>query len=203
MLNSEALIILTNVDGIYDGDPDSPDSRIIEEINIRDRDWMKNIATRKSGFGRGGMLTKSSIACKVAKEGIAVHIASGLRDHVLVDILGKEKTVRHTLFKPENHKSSNVKKWIAYSDSFAKGKLIINEGAKQALYSSGATSLLLIGVIGVKGVFQKGDIVKIIDEEGKSVGWGKSQFSSETAEKELGNKNKKPIVHYDYLYLKD
>lgn len=203
MLNSEALIILTNVDGIYDGDPGSPDSRLIEEINIKDKDWMKNVATRKSGFGRGGMLTKSSIARKVAKEGIAVHIASGLKDHVLIDILRKDARVKHTLFKPEKHKSSNVKKWIAYSDSFAKGKLVINQGAKEALYSSGATSLLLIGVTTVKGVFQKGDIVKIVDEEGKSIGWGKSQFSSEMAEKELGSKNKRPIVHYDYLYLKD
>ena len=203
MLNSEALIILTNVDGIYDGDPESPDSAIIEEITVKERDWIKNVATRKSGFGRGGMLTKSAIARKAAREGIAVHIASGLRDHVLVDILGNKNTIKHTLFKPENHKSSNVKKWIAYSDSFAKGKLVINDGAKQALYASGAASLLLIGVTAVKGVFQKGDIVKIVDEQGKSIGWGKSQFSSDTAEKELGNKNKKPIVHYDYLYLKD
>lgn len=203
MQNSEALIILTNVDGIYDGDPDLPDSRIIEEINVKDRDWMKNVAARKSGFGRGGMLTKSSIALKVAKEGIAVHIANGLKDHVLVDILRTDTAVKQTLFKPEKHKSSNVKKWIAYSDSFAKGKLIINQGAEQALYSSGATSLLPIGVTAVKGVFQKGDIIKIVDEEGKSIGWGKSQFSSEMAEKEMGSKNQKPIVHYDYLYLKE
>jgi glutamate 5-kinase len=203
MQNSEALIILTNVDGIYDGDPESPDSRIIEEISVKDRDWMKNVAARKSGFGRGGMLTKSSIARKVAKEGIAVHIACGLRDQVLVDILKKDTKVKQTLFKPEKHKSSNVKKWIAYSDSFAKGKLIINKGAEEALYSSKATSLLPIGVIAVKGVFQKGDIVKIVDEQGKSIGWGKSRFSSEMAEKELGSKNQKPIVHYDYLYLKE
>lgn len=203
MQNSEALIILTNVEGIYDGDPEGEGSGIIEEISIRDKEWMKNVAVRKSGFGRGGMLTKSSIAVKVAKEGIAVHIASGLKDHVLVDLMRKDRSVKHTLFKPEKHKSSNVKKWIAYSDSFAKGKLVINKGAAEALYSSGAASLLLIGVTSVGGVFQKGDIVRIVDEEGKSVGWGKSQFSSEMAEKELGSKNKKPIVHYDYLYLKE
>ena len=68
MQNSEALIILSNVDGIYDGDPSLPESKIIEEIHVKDKDWMKNISQQKSGFGRGGMLTKSSIARKVAKE---------------------------------------------------------------------------------------------------------------------------------------
>lgn len=201
MQNSEALIILSNVDGIYDGDPSLPESKIIEEIQVKDKDWMKNISSQKSGFGRGGMLTKSSIARKVAKEGIDVHIASGLKDHVLTDILLKEMHVTHTIFKAEERKSSNVKKWIAYSDSFAKGELVINEGARDALFSEIASSLLLIGVIEVKGNFEKGDIVKIVDEQANLVGWGKVEFDSEKAKTEAGTKYKKPVVHYDYLYL--
>ena len=159
------------------------------------------MSAQKLGFGRGGMLTKSSIARKVAKEGIAVHIASGLRENILVDILKKNAYVKHTVFKPEVRKASNVKKWIAYSDSFAKGELVINQGAKEALFSPKASSLLPIGVTEVKGTFQSGDIVKIIDEHGKLVGWGRSQFSSENAGLQQGSKNQKPIVHYDYLYL--
>ena len=201
MQNSEALIILSNIEGIYDGDPSSPDSRIIEEISVRDRDWMQHVSLQKSGFGRGGMLTKSTIARKVAREGIAVHIASGLHDNVLVDIMRKDSFVKHTLFKPEKHKSSNVKKWIAYSESFAKGKLVINEGAKAALFATRASSLLPIGVVAVRGIFQKDDIVKIMDEQEKLIGWGRSRLSSEKAEKERGSKNQRPIVHYDYLYL--
>lgn len=201
MQDSEALIILSNVDGIYNGDPSLPESKIIEEINPKDRDWVKNVSKQKSGFGRGGMLTKGSIARKVAKEGIDVHIASGLKDNILTNILLKGKQVPHTLFKAGDRKSSNVKKWIAYSDSFAKGELVINTGAKEALYSELATSLLLIGVMEVKGRFEKGDIVKIVDDEGQLVGWGKSQFDSAKAEEETGTKNQKPIVHYDYLYL--
>ncbi len=201
MQNSEALIILSNVAGIYDGDPSLPESQIIEVIEAKDKDWKKNVSTQKSGFGRGGMLTKSSIARKVAKEGIDVHIASGLADNVLIDILRTDRFVKHTLFKAENHKSSNVKKWIAYSDSFAKGALVINSGAKDALYSELATSLLLIGVVDVKGSFEKGDIVKIADEQGGLIGWGKSQFDATKARTEAGSKNVKPIVHYDYLYL--
>ena len=201
MQNSEALIILSNIEGIYDGDPSLPESQIIELIGTKEKEWMKNVSTQKSGFGRGGMLTKSAIARKVAKEGITVHIASGLRDNVLVDILKTDGKVKHTIFQAENRKSSNVKKWISYSESFAKGELVINQGATEALFSPKATSLLPIGVIEVKGLFKSGDIVKIIDERGKLVGWGKSQLNSEKAEKELGSKNHKPLVHYDYLYL--
>ncbi|WP_372773028.1 glutamate 5-kinase [Mangrovibacterium sp.] len=201
MQNSEALIILSNVEGIYDGDPSLPTSSIIEEISPKEKDWMKNVSTQKSGFGRGGMLTKSSIARKVAKGGIAVHIASGLKDHVLTDILRTDRHVKHTLFTADGRKSSNVKKWIAYSDSFAKGELVINQGARDALYSDTASSLLLIGVVMVKGIFEKGDIVKIADESGKLIGWGKAQFDSEKAQAEAGTKNQKPVVHYDYLYL--
>ncbi len=201
MQDSEALIILSNIEGIYDGNPTSPDSKIIEKINPKDKEWTKNILTQKSGFGRGGMLTKSGIARKVAKGGIAVHIASGLRDNVLIDILKENKELKHTQFKAVEKKESNVKKWIAYSEDFAKGELVINQGAKDALFSPKATSLLLIGVTQVKGMFKSGDIVRIVDEKGNAVGWGKSKFSSEKAENELGNKNQKPIVHYDYLYL--
>jgi len=201
MQYSEALIILSNVEGIYDGDPSLPESKIIEEIGVKEKDWMKNVSKQKSGFGRGGMLTKSNIARKVAKEGIDVHIASGLKDNVLTDILHKERHVQHTLFRAEKRKASGVKKWIAYSDSFAKGELVINQGAREALYSEMATSLLLIGVTDVKGTFEKGDIVKIVDEQNKLVGWGKAQFDSEKAQTEAGTKYKKPVVHYDYLYL--
>ncbi|WP_430972193.1 glutamate 5-kinase [Sunxiuqinia rutila] len=203
MQNSEALIILSNIDGIYDGDPKLPESQIIEEINLKDRDWMKNILTQKSGFGRGGMLTKSSIARKTAKDGIAVHIANGMRDHILTDILSKDREVKHTWFKAGKRKSSNVKKWIAYSHSFAKGELVINQGAKDALNSSKATSLLPIGVTEVKGLFKRGDIVKIIDEQGRLVGWGKSQYSADKVKAEGESLKQKPVVHYDYLYLSE
>ena len=201
MQNSEALIILSNIEGIYDGDPSLPASKIIEEIGTNEKDWMKNVSAQKSGFGRGGMLTKSSIARKVAKEGIEVHIASGLRDNVLLDLVRQDGQVKHTVFKADERKSSNVKKWIAYSESFAKGELVINQGAGEALFSDQATSLLLIGVVRVKGSFEKGDIVKIVDEQGTLVGWGKAQFGSDKAEEERGTRSRKPIVHYDYLYL--
>ena len=86
MMDAQALIILSNVDGIYDGPPSDPASRVIPEIRPGD-DFASCIQTSKSSFGRGGMLTKTSIARKVADEGITVIIANGRRENVLVEIV--------------------------------------------------------------------------------------------------------------------
>ncbi|MDP2335531.1 MAG: glutamate 5-kinase [Bacteroidota bacterium] len=201
MEDSEALIILSNIDGIYDGSPDLPESKVIHEITIRSKPLNEAISTSKSSFGRGGMLTKYHIAKKVAKGGINVHIANGMKENTLLRIMNLDDDIVHTTFLSEKKKSSNVKKWISYSESFAKGELVVNQGARNALLSSQASSLLPIGVISIHGDFEKGDLVKIKGEDGQLIGIGKSEYDSEKAEKFKGNKNKKAVIHYDYLYL--
>ena len=76
MMDVQALIILSNIDGIYDGSPSAPDTKVIREVEPG-KDLSDYIQTEKSGFGRGGMLTKTTIARKVADEGIHVIIANG------------------------------------------------------------------------------------------------------------------------------
>ncbi len=201
MEDSEALIILSNIDGIYDGSPDLLESKVIREITSKSKPLNEAISTSKSSFGRGGMLTKYHIAKKVAKGGINVHIANGMKENTLLKIMNPAEDFVHTTFLSDKKKSSNVKKWISYSESFAKGELAVNDGARNALLSSQATSLLPVGVISIEGTFEKGDLVKIKDEEGNLIGIGKSEYNSEKAEKYMGNKNKKAVVHYDYLYL--
>ena len=201
MENSEALIILSNIDGIYDGSPELPKSQVIREITSKSKPLNEAISTAKSNFGRGGMLTKYHIAKKVAKGGINVHIANGMNENTLLRIMNTAEEVVHTTFISEKKKSSNVKKWISYSESFAKGELVVNEGARNALLSSLATSLLPVGVVSVGGSFEKGDLVKIKDEHGHLIGIGKSEYNAEKADKHKGNKHKKAVVHYDYLYL--
>lgn len=201
MENSEALIILSNINGIYDGSPDLPDSKVIREISAQSKPLNEAISTSKSGFGRGGMLTKYHIAKKVAKGGINVHIANGMKQNTLLKIMNPLEDIEHTVFVSENKKSSNFKKWISYSESFAKGILVVNNGAKEALLSSQATSLLPIGVTNIEGSFEKGDLVRINDNSGVLIGIGKAEYNSEKAVRYIGNKNKKEIIHYDYLYL--
>ena len=76
MMDMQALIILSNIDGIYNGSPSQPGTSVIREVE-QGKDLSDYIQTEKSGFGRGGMLTKTTIARKVADEGISVIIANG------------------------------------------------------------------------------------------------------------------------------
>jgi len=198
MLNAQALIVLTNVDGIYDGDPKLSSSRLIEKIDGGSINFSAFVSPDKSQFGRGGMITKSTMAHKTAQLGIAVHIANGTKDNILLDVL--ENKVAHSSFTPDKSKSGK-KKWIAHSAHSATGAVVLNAGAREALLSNKATSLLPIGIIKVEAEFNKGEIIKIIDEQHKLIGLGIAEYGSDKAKERIGQKNQKPLVHYDYLYL--
>jgi len=200
MMDAEALIILSNIDGIYNGSPSDPASSVIREVE-HGKDLSDYIQTEKSGFGRGGMLTKTNIARKVADEGITVIIANGKRDNILVDLLKKPKTTICTRFIPSAQEVSSIKKWIAHSEGFAKGELHINEQATRVLNSDKAVSILPVGITRIEGEFEKDDIVRIIDFKGKQIGVGKVSFDSSEAREMIGKHGLKPIVHYDYLYI--
>ncbi|MFI3259627.1 MAG: glutamate 5-kinase [Rikenellaceae bacterium] len=201
MMGADALFILSNIDGIYSGDPSDPRSEVIRRVEGGTESVSKYISTTKSQFGRGGMLTKCKIACKVADEGVEVVIANGKRDDILCDLILDGKDLVCTRFTPSTKPISDIKKWIAHSDGFAKGELHINEGAYEALMRDKATSLLPVGVSRVEGVFAKDDIVKIISPDGDNIGVGRVGVSSDRARKIIGEKGHKAIVHYDYLYL--
>ncbi|MCQ2210574.1 MAG: glutamate 5-kinase [Paludibacteraceae bacterium] len=202
MMDAEKLIILSNIDGIYDGNPSDPNSSVIREVFPGKRDLSNYIQTSKSTYGRGGMQTKTNIASKVADEGLEVIIANGKKDDILLKLLLSQEDIICTRFLPSLEPASSIKKWIAHSDGFARGTVTINEGAKKALLEDdAATSILFVGVVNIEGDFEKDDIVKVIDEKGNQIGVGMVQYKSNDAQKLIGTKGKKPIIHYDYLYL--
>jgi glutamate 5-kinase len=200
MMDMEALIILSNIDGIYNGSPTNPESKVIREIQ-KGQDISDFIQTTKSTFGRGGMGTKTTIARKIADEGIDVFIANGKTDNILLKLLDKKADVVCTRFVASTDEVSSVKKWIAHSQGFAKGEIHVNENAAKALNGEKAVSLLPIGATKIVGDFEKDDIVKIIDHAGHSLGIGKAQYDSTKSRELLGKKNQKPLVHCDYMYL--
>ena len=201
MMGMDALIILSNIDGIYNGNPADPASLVIPVVERGKTDLASYVQTGRSSFGRGGMLTKCHIAQKVADEGILVVIANGKRSNILVDLLKDPETIPCTRFLPAVKPVSSVKKWIAHSEGFAKGEIHINKGAEEALLAPKATSLLLVGVTQVVGDFEKDDIVRIVNEEGKLLGVGCAGYGSEEARALIGSRDLKPLVHYDYLYI--
>ena len=200
MMDMQALVILSNIDGIYNGSPSAPDTEVIRQVEPG-KDLSDYIQTEKSGFGRGGMLTKTTIAHKVADEGIAVYIANGKKDNVLIDLMQQPETTIHTCFVPAKDEVSSVKKWIAHSEGFAKGEIHLNAEAVKVLKGPKAVSLLPVGVVQITGIFEKDDIVKIMDHQGNQIGVGRIAFDSEEAMGLIGKHGQKPLVHYDYLYL--
>ncbi|MDL2208962.1 glutamate 5-kinase [Parabacteroides sp. OttesenSCG-928-O15] len=201
MLGADGLIILSNIDGIYNGNPSDPACTVIREIGPGGEDLSEYVQTSRSSFGRGGMLTKCRIARKVADEGITVIIANGKRDNILPKLLAKKSEELCTRFIPSPKPVSSVKKWIAHSEGFAKGEIHINEGASTALLYPKATSVLLVGVTRIVGDFEKGDIVRIFDDKGQQIGVGCVDYTSKEALPLIGQRDLKPLVHYDYLCL--
>ncbi|MEX2593345.1 MAG: glutamate 5-kinase [Anditalea sp.] len=200
MMDADTMILLSNVDGIYKGNPNDPGSELIEHVGQKMPSISNYVSATKSSFGRGGMLTKMNMAKKSADLGIEVIIANGNRDQVLVDYF--QGQLKCTYFEPGKSRH-NKKKWIAHSDNYSKGEVIINEGAEKALTSGQITSLLPVGVVAVNGDFVKGEIIRIINEKGKKIGLGKAEFGTRVAQEKKGLNHQKPIIHYDYLYLFD
>lgn len=201
MTGASKLIILSNIDGLYTGDPADPESRLIARVEPG-QDPTSFIAASKSTLGRGGMSSKCRIARRVAAEGTEVIIANGKREGILQSLcrLPDAPEAPHTLFVPAPEAASSLKKWIAHSDSFAKGSLGVNSGAADALLRGGA-SLLPVGVTTVSGDFDAGDIVTVNAPDGKVIAWGRVAVDSQTASGLAGRAGQKALIHADYLYV--
>ena len=98
MMQADTLVLLSNIDGIYTGNPSDPQSRLIKEV-APNTDLTEYIQTEKSSAGRGGMQSKYATATKIQQAGIRVVIANGKRENVLVDLMEHPETTPHTLFK--------------------------------------------------------------------------------------------------------
>jgi glutamate 5-kinase len=100
-MRADALFLLSNVDGVYDGPPSSPASSLIRRVEVG-KDLSDYIQSEKSGFGRGGMASKSSVARRVADEGITVCIANGRREGVILALCDSPEEAPCTQFIPRN-----------------------------------------------------------------------------------------------------
>jgi glutamate 5-kinase len=98
MMEADMLILLSNIDGIYTGHPDNPQSKLIRCV-ASGTDLSSYIQTEKSAFGRGGMHSKYTTASKVQAVGIRVIIANGERENILIDLMQQPEETPHTLFK--------------------------------------------------------------------------------------------------------
>ena len=198
LVNADALIILSNVNGVYEL---GKEKELIREIEADDNSVFNHISGVKSEFGRGGMHTKVHVCQKAASLGIQAYIVNGKTTNVLLDLAEGQNP--GTFFKPKK-KHSAIKKWMAHNVNAVNGEIKINDGAERALRSPDTiNSLLPIGIIEIQGKFKKGDIVQIINEQGSRIGIGKVAYGAKKARNLMGEKGKKPIIHYDYLLVND
>ncbi len=203
MTDASLLVILSNVDGIYTGDPGDPASALIRRVNPGD-DLSGVIVARKSGFGRGGMGTKYGVARRLAAEGVDVVIANGVRPGILRDIVLGGPDVGDTPcthFVAAPAAISPVRRWLARSSSFAKGTIHVNQDAAEILLSDRAVSLLPVGATAIDGTFDEGDIVAVADPKGRRIAVGRAACDADTARAALGQHGGRPLIHYDYLFI--
>jgi glutamate 5-kinase len=186
LLEAELLVILTDVEGLMDGDPrvDATAQRVsFAYVDDARLDALPGDAPGE--LGRGGMVTKVRASRLAARSGAHTIIASGRQPEVLRRILAGDDT--GTLLAAQLSPMNARKRWIA-GHLRAKGDLTVDRGAAEAIRQKGV-SLLAVGVIAVEGIFQRGDVVRVIDPKGVALAHGLSNYSSQDVSKLLGVKS--------------
>ena len=181
-LDADLLLILSDVDGLYDKNPkENPDAKIISVVN-EVTDEILELGTDASAGGRGGMRTKLMAARMVTRFGGKVLIANGKIPYVIKKVFEGEDI--GTMFLPQTAGLSDKKRWIGYATNII-GKIKVNQGAKKALVEK-EKSLLPIGVIEVIHEFNKGDVISIIDEDEHEFARGMVNYDSKSCRKVIG-----------------
>ena len=183
LLQAPLLVILTDVDGLYDGTPGGPDAQVIPTVT--DLDEVAHLATDdRRRLGRGGMQSKLQAARMVTAAGENVIIANGLRPGILTQILNGEPV--GTLIMAQGATVPARKRWIGYTVQ-PRGRYVLDDGARHAVENNGR-SLLAIGILEVEGNFQKGDVVALCDSKGNEFARGLTNYCSADARKIKGRR---------------
>jgi glutamate 5-kinase len=210
LLRAPLLIILSDVEGLYDGDPADPSSRVISVVTQLDQRTLALARDRRSGLSKGGMASKLAAARIVTQAGENMIIASGSRPGVLADVFqGREVG---TLILAQGKTISPWKRWIAFSAK-PRGQVMVDAGARTAIAQQGK-SLLAIGIQSVQGPFDKGDVISICDGLGNEFARGLTNYRhaeielirglpSDQIGQRLGHRQYEEVIHRDNLCLLD
>ncbi|MBN2482900.1 MAG: glutamate 5-kinase [Candidatus Omnitrophica bacterium] len=188
LVEAEQLIILSDVEGLMDGDV------VVREVSRLDEKIKTLVKQDKKVHTVGGMVTKLKAAGIAISLGVRTVIACGRRKNVLSAIVaGKEIG---TVFLPlSQEKAKARKRWFAYNKK-VKGKLCIDEGAADALLNKGK-SLLVVGICKVEGAFVKGDTVHVVDTQGCLLGHGLVNYAAQDLQERRERKFEHEVIHRD------
>jgi glutamate 5-kinase len=205
MINADMLILLTDVDGLFSGNPlKDPEAKLFPMVE--DVSKVKELAGGVgSSIGTGGMITKLQAAEMATRFGITTFLMNSSRLEELVKI-AEGIFPLGTLFSPSKHKMTGKKRWMAYA-ALSMGTVIIDKGAQKALVSDGK-SLLASGVIGIEGYWERKDLIKIVNSGGEEIARGFVELSSEETVRAKGLRSDDimrlfPGLRYEELVHRD
>ena len=165
------LILLTDVDGLFDRDPNDPGAQLIPVTTVWSPDLMQMVAEKRSSRSKGGMSSKLKAAKMITASGGNVIIANGDREETLHKIFTAQET--GTLFLAQSFLTAR-KRWLGFAVR-TKGCLVLDEGAINAVVKKGK-SLLPVGITDAEGAFERGEIVSLVDVQKKEIGRGLSNY---------------------------
>ncbi len=213
LIRAPLLVLLSDVEGLYNGDPSAPDTPIVSVVTDLSSAQSELVHDGNTGtstqLSTGGMTSKLQAAQIATSAGENVVIANGRRDMVLDKILAGDNI--GTLILAEGKAIDSRKRWIGWSANPA-GQLTLDAGACKAIQADGR-SLLAVGISGVAGDFSKGDVVALCDEAGQEFARGLINYSVEQVRtiagqptqriaELLGHRPYDEVVHRDNLVLR-
>jgi len=203
------LILLTDVDGLFDRDPKAPDAQLVPVVEQWSPDLLQMVADKRSGRSKGGMLSKLVAAKMITASGGHVIIANGDREDSLRRIVSGQET--GTVFLAQQYLAAR-KRWLGYAVR-TKGRLILDDGAVNAIVKKGK-SLLPVGIENAEGTFERGEIVSLVDSQNKEIGHGLTNYGSRDVLRICGKKTPElrdifgqnvhvEVIHRDNMQLFD
>ncbi len=208
LIDAELLVLLTDQKGLYTADPRTDKSaKLIEQAEASDKS-LERYAGEGGSLGRGGMRTKLKAAVVAMKSGTQTIIASGSEESVLLKIADGESV--GTLLTTQEGTVNARKQWLA-NQTYLRGTVSLDDGAVLALTENGK-SLLPVGIKSISGEFKRGEIISCVDQSGKEIARGLTNYdsvqtklilgkSSKEIQEVLGQVDEKELIHRDNLIL--
>ena len=173
MLQADELIILTQVDGLFDKDPSEPGAKLVEEVT--DVSPYLAVTEGVSSLGSGGMLTKIQAAHMAQNSGCDTRIAHGEYEHPVTSVLNDER--RHTRILANERPESAWANWLSDRLQMA-GSIVVTEETAEA-FKTGRRNIGREDVLSIQGPYVKGDVIHIYNESGNELARGLTNFSSD------------------------
>jgi len=208
LIRAPLLVLLSDVEGLFDGDPKDPNSKLIPIVSRLDASILALVRDQATGLSKGGMASKLEAARMATTAGENVIIAAGHTPGTLAKIIRGENV--GTLFLAQGQAVASWKRWIGFTAQ-PRGHLVLDDGARRAIEKQGR-SLLAIGVVGAAGKFKKGDVVALQDASGAEFARGLINYSidevlrikglkTDQFAERLGHRPYEEVIHRDNMAL--